>query len=435
MKKLVIFTLIAAIVAGTAFAQLADGIVVNGWGRAAFSPLMNLGKEKVDGETVDDAEADNFAGAGVTWGGQQARVDFRVSGGTDYVGFGIGFNAESHEVATHDIGAHIWIQPFGTNIFKMTAGWFIDDTLRGKIGNLDGGFSNFVLGYVPEEDAIFNRFGSGATNSTNGNNDNNSWMLSSVPIEGLFLGFMVNGALFTGWGGPGSGTPAGEAYRYMQLGAGYEIADIGHIRAQYIGGWSGTVDPADPDWDKYWYDAGKQARIEAAFALTAVQGLLVDLGAKIWLPLEEKDTFKVSNGLDFSLGVTFGMDALGIGFRADISGIGAYARHGEGTIGYKDDESTNGALMVFRLVPTYALDFATLGLDAAFAIGGKSKAVNGDSIDDNWSQFGIGAFLQKGLAGGQLMAGLSFTLPPSYKDGATGRSVFTIPIILEYAFF
>ncbi|MCL2126784.1 MAG: hypothetical protein FWH38_00900 [Treponema sp.] len=438
MKKLLIFSLIAAIVAGAAFAQLADGISVNGWGRAAFSPLTIMSKEKADGDTIDGSESEAYAGTGVSWGGPKARVDFRISGATDYIGFGVGSTAEDGDgLGMHEYGAHIWAQPFGTNVFKLTAGKFIDDTLRGKIGNLDSGFSNFVLMDTPEEDAIFRRFGAGNDVSTNGGYPN-SFMLSSVPVDGLFLGFMVDGALWN-WGGHGSGTRAEEAYRYMQFGAGYEIADIGHIRAQYIGGWFGTVDRADQDWiDKGkdgWWDPSKQARIEAAFALTAVQGLLVDLGAKIWLPLEEKDAYKTSNGLDFSLGVTYGMDALGIGFRADISGIGAYDRHGDASTEYKDDKSNHRAHMVFRLVPTYALDFATLGLDAAFAIDTAGKNVAGDSEENNGSQFGIGAFIQKGLAGGQITAGLSFTLPPSNKDGAQGRSAFSIPVLLEYAFF
>jgi hypothetical protein len=60
-------------------------------------------------------------------------------------------------------------------------------------------------------------------------------------------------------------------------------------------------------------------------------------------------------------------------------------------------------------------------------------------------QFGFGGFVSKGLGSGSIKAGLAYKAAPivtSYdgaKDestsGATGSGVFSIPIILEYAFF
>jgi hypothetical protein len=443
--------------------QTANGITVNAWGRGAFTPMQFVGSPQAAGKVIKDADGKDlpseiYAGAGITWGGPQARVDFRINGNSDYVGFGIHSAAESGSIAGNDNGANLWVKPFANDYLKLTVGTFIEDALRGKVGNLDGGFSNFVLGKTPEEDAIFNRFGAGPTESTYGGNPA-SFMISSAPIDGVFIGLMVNGALWN-WGGPGSGTRAIDAYRYLQAGAGYNIDGIGHVRAQYVGGWLGTIDPADKDFIKYYGDgenvvwswpnwvfddngdleswAGPQhmnfnlARIEFAFGLTAVEGLTVDLGAKIWMPLEFKDAVKISKGIDISVGANFNMDAIGVGFRADVEGLNSYVRGiGPGV----DDKSANAMNMIFRLVPTYALDGATLGLDFAFAMKGASKDGKGDAQKDGETQLGFGLFAQKGLGSGNVKAGMSFTLPPSHEKGADGSSVFQIPIILEYAFF
>jgi hypothetical protein len=433
MKKFVIFTLIIAMVAGAAFAQFANGMNANAWGRAAFSPLRSIGAHQTDGKTDDGAEAINTTGIGASWGGDKVRVDFRIHGGTDYVGFTIASNADDGGIGTGDDGYHIWVKPFGNDLLKLTAGAFVNDTLRGKVGNLDGGFSNFVLrgsapdGNVPEEDPIFNRFGThGGVNSTYVDGANGGFLLSSAPVEGLFLGLMVVGQLDPWWNNAEGGTLAKDAYRYMQIGAGYNIDGIGHIRAQWIGGYlgSGSADSAEDDF----VDPSKPARIEAAFALTAVQNLLVDLGFKFWLPVEIEDGPKASKGINASVGANFRAEAFSIGARVD-SGFGSYARAPE------NDDSGSGIDIAVRLSPAYDLDFATLGLSLGMRLVTASKDANGDALEDNWTQFGFGAFIAKGLASGSIKAGLSYTLPPSYKDGATGSGVFQIPIILEYAFF
>jgi hypothetical protein len=425
MKKIMALLVVFALFAGVAFGQ-ADGIFINAWGRAALSPLVNVGAAKVNGDTPSGAEGETYAGTGVTWGGAYPRVDFRVGGDSEMVGWKVHITGEKDGFGVGD-DAHIWAKPFGSDILKFTAGHFIEDTLRGKIGNLDGGFSNFV-GMVEEEDAIFGRFG------TAGNNQGNfgassAFMISSAPIDGLFIGLFVPGFLFDGWGAEEI-TPAAKAYRYMQIGAGFNIAGIGHIRAQYIGGWAGEVDLTDPDILKY-YDAGKTAQIQFAFALTAIDGLLVDLGAKIGLAEKIKFTeAETTRGMDFSVGAIFNTGIIGIGARVDAKGLGAYSRT-SGT-----DKSENGMTMVARVVPTFALDFAKIGLDIAFGINGESKAPDGTAQGDNTTQIGFGAFLEKGLGKGSFKIGATYTLAKTNKDGkANGSDVFQIPIILEYAFF
>jgi hypothetical protein len=318
MKKFVIFTLIIAMAAGAAFAQTANGISVNAWGRGAFVPLAVVGAPQAGGETVklgaDDYPSTNFAGVGPSWGwGGAVRTDFRVNGNADFVGFQFQWTEGGL-----DGNQHIWVKPFSSDIVKLTAGRFEVDNLRGKI-NTDTGFEDFAVPAKMDEDAIFNRFKSGDA----------GFLLSSEPVDGLFIGLKVEGALGA-WiadddirgplsGHVGSGSKLMDTYRFLQLGFGYDIADVGHLRAQWVGGWFGTIDGekvAEDMDEKLLYDngpsPGSPARIEAAFALTAVQNLLVDLGLKFWLPFEYKDGMKYSNGIDVNVGARFRADAFQI---------------------------------------------------------------------------------------------------------------------------
>jgi hypothetical protein len=426
MKKLIAIAVVFALVAGVAFAQNADGISIQAWGRGAFSPLKVVtaptdGKGNVSkGSDGKDLKDEASAGAGVTWGGNQARIDFRVNGNSDYVGFSVNAVAEDNSLRGGDNGTNLWVKPFSNDFLKLTVGTFADDTLRGKVGNLDGGFSNFVGAGVIEEDAIFTRFRIGRNpweQSGNGSNEV-GFLVSSAPMDGLYIGLMVNGEL---WGN----TPVAHAYRYMQLGAGYNIPNIGHVRAQLIGGWAGEIDGDDEDTAKY-YEADKPVRIEIAFALTAVEGLLVDLGAKINLEEKFKGTdAATTKGLAVSVGANYNSGAFGLGAHTRLS---------------KDDKQEDGMTMVVRLVPTFALDAATLGLDVAFEIGGESKAYNGDGMKNAYTDIGFGAFVKKGLGKGHVMAGLSYKLPRSWSNGDKKdfeyvSGTFQIPVILEYYFF
>jgi len=461
MKKFVIMALITMMVAGAAFAQLADGISVNAWGRAMFTPLRVFGAEKAAGETPDkipvgDPEdpawdgtmIDNVTvatvGTGASWGGDKARVDFRINGGTDYVGFSVASNGESGNLGSHDNGAHIWVKPAGTDILKITAGSFVDETLRGKVGNLDGGFSNVLVGReVPEEDSIFQRFGASGGNESTWLTAPNAFMISSAPVEGAYIGILVPGARDPWWSDDINGTTkAMDAYRFMHIGAGYNIDGIGHIRAQWIGGWFGKIDPEKLADDKAAskYDVGpgdNPARIEAAFALTALDNLLVDIGAKFWLPISDKDgEEKASNGVHVGLGATFRAEAFAIGAHIDTD-LGGYHRKN------KDDKSSNGLESLrIGLVPTYDLDFATVGASLAMLVNTAGKDEDGEKIKGSAMRLGFGGFISKGLAGGSLKAGLAYSTPTIISglenddsNGSFGRGVFQIPVILEYAFF
>jgi hypothetical protein len=448
MKKLIAISVVFALIAGAAFAQTANGISVNAWGRGAFSPLVNVGAPKAGGtvqkdEEGNDLKSSSFSGASTTWGwnGNRIRTDFRINGNAEF----IGFTVEVNEGGIGGDNMYIWAKPFSNDILKLSVGHFYVDNLRGKV-DTDTGFENFVLSDL-SADKIFTRFqGSQGDGVFVNQNGPNGYMLSSAPVDGLFIGLLVNGGIygFNGWPGEGSvgGVPEDhptriiDAFRFMQAGFGYDIADIGHIRAQWLGGWFGTVndDKLEDQGIKFDVgpDVGKTGRIEAAFALTAIQNLMLDLGFKFWLPLSDESNdqeLKASNGIEVGLGARFRADAFQI--VAQIHSIFGKYNHSD-----SNDKSANGVDLAVNLLPSYDLDFGTLGASIGLRVGGKSKNYAGEAVDGtNTMQVGFGAYLKKGLGSGSVQAGLAYKLAPMADGKANGSNVFSIPIILEYAFF
>jgi hypothetical protein len=463
MKKLVAIAVVFALVTGVVFA--ADGVNINAWGRGAFAPLI----VKFPGETWDgkkwtpvkeanvkgkmvDKTADAFVGVGPTWGGNKVRVDFRIVGDSEFIGFGLNATAEDNSLAGNDDAAYIYAKPFGGDILKIKIGLLVEHELRGKLGTANNTFDNFVVPHSiggDPEDRIFTRFAAfGTADHQKSNHIGGSGiLLTSKPIDGLFIGLMANGGNVTP---SAANKSAFDAYNYMQIGAGYVIPNIGHVRAQWIGGYAGTYDKDKlfdikniQDGDA---DLTKPARIEAAVALTAVDGLLVDLGGKFWLPVDDETKknaagAKTSKGIGIGLGATFRKEAFSLAFHFD-GDFGAYSR------AWKKDDSTQRGAMDFRLTPAYDLEPCTVGLALGFktdtpatdAKGKEEKSVNlkGKSVAFlPTMQLGAAAFAQKGLGKGSIKAGLAFTSAPIY-DGhakASESPYFSIPIILEYAFF
>jgi hypothetical protein len=313
MKNRIIgFAVFFLLTAGSVFAQLADGIKFSAWGRGVFSPLVVFSDEvDKDGNTVKDHLRGNvFVGVGSTRPNYGFEQELYLTGDLNNVGFQLGLafdgDKEIPGTVTSDqywynyLGAAIWVKPFGNEWLKVTGGIFTEDTLRGKIGEVNDGFEEFVLPGAGYKDEIFTGFGKHYF-------ENLGFMLSSYPVEGLFIGAKVNAPGL--WGTSSADFHRTEdVFRYIQVGAGYEIPNVGHARLQYLGGYLGNlsfkrtqkyIDDAGVNWsgagDPFgsgvptelnpinWHN--NPARMEAAFALTAVEDLLVDIGFKIYFPI------------------------------------------------------------------------------------------------------------------------------------------------------
>jgi hypothetical protein len=337
--------------------------------------------------------------------------------------------------------AYLWVKPF--DFLTIGAGGFsgaADFGIRGKIGNF-GGFAQAVHA-TADEDAIFTRFKS-----------SNGGIIALTPIDGLTIGVVfnnsVNGENFSSKG-PGSyGTqPFDDSFKLLQIGAGYQIGTIGLVRAQFIGGtnshkWpAGT--PEDPEWTlesaKWW---GRYNRIEAAFALTAIDGLTLDIGGKI--PLAYKETIGTSipvsqnvnlNGQEatfqapfqVSAGVNFAAGDLSIGGRVDTTLLGSAKL----TYGTTDIKYSEGIVLDALVEPAFDLGAFVVGGDIGFKFTGDSKitATGYDDITlDGGIAFDLGAWVGLNFSNGLFRAGVASHLPVDKK-----ALVFSIPLVLEYFF-
>ncbi len=269
MKKALAILSAVALVATAATAE----VNVGAWGRAAFIPAVSSGS----GDPVAD-----FA---PNWGGK-GRVGVNFSGSSDNVGFNLNLDSSG---STPGIGdqAKIWVKP--ADMIKVELGKVQGDVLRGKFGDF-GLFGDYAAG---GEDDIFARF-----------YPKYGTLVNLTPAEGVYIGAALDA-------GDTGALKTVNMFKKIQVGAGYTIANVGLIRAQYIG-----TDAKDGDKDLI-------GNIGIAFNLTAIQGLNADIGATI---NPNKDATQV-----VAAAVGFNADALSITARvkANIAtkfGLGVAAK-------------------------------------------------------------------------------------------------------------
>ncbi|MDR2403518.1 MAG: hypothetical protein LBD78_05765 [Spirochaetaceae bacterium] len=428
MRKLIALSIVLTVLASAVFAQ-DTGLVFSGWGRAVFAPIR----------VVDPAEGDSktYTGVGRGWF-THPHVGVNLTGDWENIGVqaDLVFNDEGKKGVAIGDHAYIWAKPW--DFLRLNVGKFADGTLWGKIGG-----TNFDYGVTLAEGGeadIFERFvgnGLGAE-------------VILTPIEGLYIAALVNAGHF-----PENSIEAKYAFQKIHIGAGYEIADIGHARVQFIGN-NGTVDTtkALEDFTKGDVYQADASRVELAFALTAVENLTVDLGAKIWFPAtkgmdvstvdDDYDTIDLddtsyTNPFGLSVGAKYTLDSFGITARVDTK-IGA--KYKENNI-----EGQSGLYLNAHLVPSYNLGFATIGADVGFQVNPKitgEQAGTSYTLDEGGVGFGLGAWIQKDFGNGLIKTGIGVTLPTVTHKlkpiGVTTASdtkqdmVLTIPVIMEYWF-
>jgi hypothetical protein len=314
-----------------------------------------------------------------------------------------------------------------------------------------------------DNDSIFQRF-QGRTGA----------IISSAPIEGLWLGLKADFApLLAGsssgtWSGfwkeapvlDASGVPVStnygdteNVYDYIQFGAGYQIANIGHIRAQIIGG-PHSMSTRTPN------------ELGVAFAFTMIEGLTVDFGVKIPFAITDKDDDLKTHDVyqkpfHAALGASFTLADFNIVGRVDGDFAGNTARK-KVDGGAVDADYTTWTRPQFNihLVPSYDLGFAVVGLELGTVIyGDTDEWKDGSTISDYKPQkggidFGFGLWIQKKMSNGSIKAGVAYKIPTvkyaNYEDESAEaklntadglgfddtltRGVFSIPVILEFSF-
>lgn len=231
MKKIVTIVA-AALIASAAFAQISFG----GFGRAIFAPIAGSG------------EGDAQAFIGTSWGGEP-RVGFTVAGNSENIGFVFDIRGDAGTIAVND-NAYIWAK-LG-KMFQVKVGQSFDDTLRGNA--CFGAWDWLRPGIVMGQDLTFTRV---CANPTGG---------AYTPLTGVIVSFFPVEGLYITAGLPTSyvTVKAADVFKYGQYAAGYTIANIAQIKAQWIG-----------------YAVGDDVKgvINAAVNLKAVENLTLEVGA------------------------------------------------------------------------------------------------------------------------------------------------------------
>jgi hypothetical protein len=482
MKKSIISAVAMAAACASIGAQSwTDLFKMSAWGRAVVTPLsISEGGSSVSAATGNAGSAPSI-GFKVAGTAPSGKIGFNLDLGFEFIVADDG--SVSGDFAPGD-SARIWCKPL--DFLKFDAGWFVEDDLRGSIGN-----SMFASWLLPNggkgEDAIFTRF-----KAAKG---------AYFKIEPLFFldsewkGLAIEGAFGSSNAPLGSGSgderanrdlidlSAADVFRRMQVGLGYTIPEIGFFRAQFIGNNRTQLQPdytnaaSAPAGQTMAYglsSSGDADVVEAAFKLTAIDGLVVDVGVKI--PFEYttetsfveypalKPNFEVMTNDDdlrvvqrpycvsaaASWNPSF-LEPLKIVARADASIGGTVESPGQRKIFF-------GADVGAWLLSSYALgEDLTVGVDLGIELKQRDqwqqpigKEVKSNTEGSGFLDLGFGPWVELNLGGGSLRAGAMVMLPGSerwaviaFKDGTTtkymfvptftGDPIISFPISLTYS--
>jgi len=285
MKKALKMLLVSALVA-TMFSSVALAeINVGAWGRALFVPAYS----NFEGETVTRETASWY---------NNSRLGFTLSGTSDNVGVQADLFFDGGGTTSMGDQGKIWIKPIDIVTVSVGPSIFFDD-LRGNAAY--GSWNWWRSGHIHDEDVIFDRLNVGLKkNDSTGAAADVGGFATVVQTAGItvYMGLDINEQKRVTTaavdavpatdpdGVPNSGdetaaVPAVEevaevetaamTFQRGQYGAGYAIAGIGLIRAQYIGAY--WVDPSDNE------EAKNYGILNAAVKIDQIMpALYVDLG-------------------------------------------------------------------------------------------------------------------------------------------------------------
>jgi hypothetical protein len=302
---------------------------------------------------------------------------FSISG--EHIGFISNFD---FAVPGRDGNLYTWWKP--NDIFKLDIGYVRWDALRG-LGVAESFLNGKYTGASPaHEDFIFHRFATADWWSTNP-----GAVLEITPIANLYIGAAINTGAYNA-----TADNLEDIYKNSQYAVGYNIDGIGLVRVGYFGINSQGI--------------GNQL-IQAAFKVTAVEGLGLDVGVG----------YSLEDGRDNQNNLTVGLAAA---FKTDLFGV-------NGTVGAwlgGDGEKAGGQYpkVEVTLNPYAPLSFATIGLGVGFGL---------ELGKDDSTHFGFDVYIQKGYGGGQIKAGVAAKISPNETDGKKQDVVIAIPIEITYS--
>jgi hypothetical protein len=453
----------------------AQQITFSAWGRGVVTPFAGTGDSSaVSAATFTSSDTPSI---GFTANGQAAsgKIGFRMdlsygedSGGRKTVG--IGDNAK------------VWIRPW--EVVTLTAGFFKEEELRGKIGA-----SEFAAWILPNsgksEDNIFQRFDASA--GAHFKLDPLKWIDSpwnGLTIQGAFgsnaLGQPGNSvrAILNLFNNEDNDTIADDAkpgyddernmsaldvFKAMQIALGYRIPNAGLVRFQFIGnnrevfryGELNNTSGGVIDVQKRLVTGMNVNRdadiIELAFLFDGIEGLRADVGFKLPLAYTTDTNFiiyprvigtdgnvynELTNSNDIRTEYTVQQPfaaALGAswnpGFLPDLNLTGRVdVSFGGSIISEGNVEVQNGFNLNAFLMPSYNIAGGfTAGVDIGVDVHGlDTLKINGTDVikartnPSQYFDFGFGVWAQFAFGGGRVKTGLVMMLPGSERYNYNG---------------
>ncbi len=355
-------------------------VKIGAWGRGFFVPFYSDG----------DSDAQTFDA--VSWGAGNPRIGISIIGSSDNVGFQIDLNGDN------GIGAHdqqkIWVKPF--EMLTLTVGRAYDDALRGN-----GTFGDFDWLRISGtgEDLTFARMSTYDGPYVRSWGEGHGAIIALDPVKEMHA--------YVGFKNISTAMKTKDAMKNLQIGAGYNIAEKAHIRAQYIG----TFTPGATE-DAKGVDL---SAINAALKLTLSESFYADVGAFIATKKEDAGyTARVAAYLKYA--------------------TGPIALHGLGNfkVGVKDLEGEDATGMELALGFNYAIGENGLGLVTSF------RYQNEADVGVKDGRIGGLVGIEKGFSNGKVGIGVEFSTTNMAFYGETGKAVenatILVPVKVEYWF-
>lgn len=437
MKKLSAISILFTVLSATSFAQVKDGITIGGWGSIGLTPLVATFDQDRGSTTVD---GELYSSLGWAYG-SRPRLRLDVNGAEPGGRYGFTLRIATNDLTSFGVQnfARVWVSPIPQ--IRVDAGKFREDALRGKV---DDNSSNTYVLPMMDGNSIFSRFDVGA-----------GALLTIKPVDGLFIGAKADfGGNNLSGGFPNdfsAATLAKEGYRNNQFAVGYTIPDIGLVRAQFIG----TDHSLSRQLNSAAYTAAalsalgnsgltffpivngiKANEAQVAFALTAIDDLIIDVGFKY--PFALKDTalgaidVTVQKPLHAAVGVSFAAGDFDIKGRVDADFGGSVKA--KSTLG--SAEHSIPAVFNFHILPKYNLGFASVGVELGLIVYGPAKQIKPvETKVEGGAAFGAGLWLFKSLGNGTAQVGVSFQPNSEYfKKTSYSQGFIAIPLLFEYSF-
>ena len=470
MKKTTIALLIAAALAPNTFAEVTVGASVD----MAVIPFQLILNDDTDPSYFGGPEKEAVimgAGAGRNASGQsiRARFDFRASH-ENIIGMRARLQARPDGVAIEDY-LYAWWKPFPW--MQIDAGRFFNDRLRGEINDQDERMHAYTV-RMYDADGIFTRF------RTHWNGQAGIMLsFSPPPLENLWVGAMLYDLMpFASSNAPGNQydsnpdliTKNEEAWHRVQAAAAFTIPKVGLIRAQYFGakphvGINIVTDEIVNDTQTSLASYSiplftiTAPRVEAAFAITEITGLTIDIGGKVSLPFKNWEASPTSifekedeslldpiyaiyrSGLVWhapyhaAVGINFAPETspFGIGLRADAKFAGSVKGHA--TEVYFAPEIN------VHVWPSWDFSFGKLILNFGFEYIGRTFDNNDITVGDGTPaamtggyRMGAGISMQKTFLNNcYVKGGVAYKFAGTV-NGVKEKAVLTIPLCVEYMF-